>query len=44
MQNYNNDTPMFFNTNTNHPIIQNSQQYIFYRKYVSIHSEDRDIL
>jgi hypothetical protein len=44
MQNYNKETPMFFNTNTNHPIIQNSQEYIFYRKYVSIHSEDRNML
>ena len=40
-------TPPFiepnFNTNTNHPLITNSQEYIYYRKYVSIHSEDRDI-
>ena len=27
----------------NHPLIQNSNQYFFERKYVSIHSEDRDI-
>lgn len=33
-----------FNTNTSHPLIQNSQEYIYYKKYVSIHSEDRDIL
>ena len=33
-----------FNTNTPHPLIQNSQEYIYYKKYVSIHSEDRDIL
>ena len=33
-----------FNTNTNHPLIPNSQEYIYYRKYVSIHSEDRDII
>jgi hypothetical protein len=32
-----------FNTNTSHPLIPNSQEYIYYRKYVSIHSEDRDI-
>jgi hypothetical protein len=31
------------NVNTNHPIINNSQEYIIYKKYVSIHSEDRDI-
>jgi hypothetical protein len=33
-----------YNTNTTHPLIQNSQEYIFYKKYVSIHSEDRDML
>ena len=33
-----------YNTNTSHPLIQNSQEYIFYKKYVSIHSEDRDML
>lgn len=33
-----------FNVEQNHPIQQNSQEYMFYRKYVSIHSEDRDIL
>lgn len=33
-----------FNTNTCHPLIQSSQEYIYYKKYVSIHSEDRDIL
>ena len=33
-----------FNTNTSHPLIPNSQEYIFYRKYVSIHSEDRNVL
>ena len=33
-----------FNTNTSHPLIQSSQEYIYYKKYVSIHSEDRDIL
>jgi hypothetical protein len=27
----------------NHPLIPNSNQYFFERKYVSIHSEDRDI-
>jgi hypothetical protein len=43
MQNYNN-FPRSFNTNTNHPLIQNSQEYIYYKKYVSIHSEDRNIL
>ena len=33
-----------FNTNTSHPLIQSSQEYMYYKKYVSIHSEDRDIL
>jgi hypothetical protein len=31
-----------YNVNTNHPLIPNSQQYILYSKYISIHSEDRD--
>jgi hypothetical protein len=33
-----------FNTDTNHPLIPNSQEYIYYKKYVSIHSEDRNVL
>lgn len=33
-----------YNTNQSHPIIPSSQQYLFYKKYVSIHSEDRNIL
>jgi hypothetical protein len=33
-----------YNTFTNHPLIPNSQEYMVIRKYVSIHSEDRDIL
>jgi hypothetical protein len=37
-------TSRIYNTNTSHPLIQNTQEYIFYKKYVSIHSEDRDIL
>ena len=37
-------TSKVYNVNTNHPLIQNSQEYIFYKKYVSIHSEDRDPL
>ena len=32
-----------YNVNTSHPLIPNSQQYIAYNKYVSIHSEDRDV-
>jgi hypothetical protein len=33
-----------FNLHNNHPLIPSSQEYLLYRKYVSIHSEDRDIL
>ena len=45
MSDYSNfQTPRVFNTNTNHPLIQNSQEYIFYKKYLSIHSQDRNIL
>jgi len=33
-----------FNTNTTHPLIPNAQQYMFEQQYVSIHSEDRNIL
>ena len=33
-----------YTTITNHPLIPNSQEYMVIRKYVSIHSEDRDVL
>jgi hypothetical protein len=33
-----------FNTNQIHPLIDNSNEYIFFNKYVSIHSEDRDMV
>ena len=33
-----------FNTQTSHPIIPNSQEYMFEQQYISIHSEDRNIL
>jgi hypothetical protein len=33
-----------FNLNNNHQLIPNSNQYYIDKKYVSIHSEDRDIL
>ena len=33
-----------YNTQTNHPLIPNSNDYLIYKKYVSIHSEDRDII
>jgi hypothetical protein len=32
-----------FNTSTSHPIIPNSNEYLLKKKYVSIHSEDRNI-
>lgn len=33
-----------FNTNTNYPLIPNSNEYMIEQKVVSIHSEDRDII
>jgi len=43
-QKYNNlYTKEVYNVNTSHPLIPSSQEYIFYKKYISIHSEDRDI-
>jgi hypothetical protein len=41
------NNPMNFtytNTNQTHPLQQNVQEYYQYKKYVSIHSEDRDAL
>lgn len=32
-----------YNAFTNHPLIPNSQEYMVVRKYVSIHSQDRDV-
>jgi hypothetical protein len=32
------------NVSSNHPLIPNSNDYILYKKFVSIHSEDRDCL
>lgn len=43
-QNFQNPSSVMFNTSTSHPLIPNSNDYIVYKKYVSIHSEDRDIL
>ena len=37
-------TKQVYNVNTSHPLIPSSQEYIYYKKYISIHSEDRDIL
>jgi len=33
-----------YDLNTNHPLITSAQTYQFYKQYVSIHSEDRDVL
>ncbi len=33
-----------FNTHTSHPLIPNSQEYQFEQQYISIHSEDRNML
>jgi len=33
-----------YNVNQTHPLIPNSQNYTTYKKYVSIHSEDRDFI
>ena len=33
-----------FNADNSHPLIPNSQEYIYYKKYVSFHSQDRDML
>ena len=35
--------PKVHDVNTNHPLIPSSQEYLYYKKYVSIHSEDRDV-
>lgn len=44
---FGNSSPQFnpqLNVSTNHPIIQNADTYYVYKKYISIHSEDRDML
>ena len=33
-----------YSTNNNYPIINNANEYMLYKKTVSIHSEDRDII
>lgn len=33
-----------FNASTNHPIIPNSNNYMYEQRYVSIHSNDRDLI
>jgi len=42
--NKNNSYYTYSNTNQNHPLQQNSQNYLQFKKFVSIHSEDRDTL
>jgi len=45
MDGYNNPTiPKMYNVNATHPLIPNPQEILYYRKYVSIHSEDRDMI
>ena len=44
---FGNNPPQFnqnLNVSTNHPIIQNADTYYVFKKYVSIHSEDRDMV
>jgi hypothetical protein len=45
---YNQHMPIFnkdmYNVNTSHPLITNSQEYLYIQKFISIHSEDRDYL
>lgn len=38
------DIPPMYNVNTSHPLIPSSQEYLMYKKFISIHSQDRDIL
>lgn len=33
-----------YNVNTSHPLIQNANEYIYLKKFVSVHSEDRDMV
>jgi hypothetical protein len=43
--NFGNNSPPFhpqFNVSNGHPLIKNSQSYLYLKKYISIHSEDRD--
>jgi hypothetical protein len=44
LQNLSNEQSKVYNLDTNHPLIPNSQEYIYYKKYISIHSEDRDYI
>ena len=44
LKNLNIGEKTMFNVNETHPLIPNSQNYTIYKKYVSIHSEDRDYI
>jgi|Laugresbdmm110sn_2_1035109.scaffolds.fasta_scaffold04612_3 hypothetical protein len=33
-----------FNTSTNHPLIPNANEYMYEKQFISIHSEDRNVL
>ena len=48
MSNFRSSNPLgeqtVYNVNKTHPLIPNSQNYTSYKKYVSIHSEDRDFI
>lgn len=44
MSKFYNNNNTYSNTNQNHPLQQNSQNFLSYKKYVSIHSEDRDAI
>jgi hypothetical protein len=39
-----NNSSFLITSNSSHPLIENSQEYIYYKKYVSIHSEDRNMI
>ena len=47
MNTFNNNqelTSKGYNLHTNHPLQASAQEFLYYKKYVSIHSEDRDII
>ena len=47
MNTFNNNqelTSKGYNLHTNHPLQASAQEFLYYKKYVSIHSEDRDPL
>ena len=38
-----NTNSMYTNSSENHPIIKSENTYLYIKKYISIHSEDRNI-